>query len=204
MKVFDVRDIPKGADAQLRVVDNPRHRHILKNYRRHGLLEVSGRWREILDPRMTAEHPVYRMFEGGQYRVLDGMDAVSGFYRSITDDKLNVFGPLEEDVAVTDDGIFAEAVFARVVRGDSPFVTADDVEPTKVYQISSRIVMRWPYRGGRLAGEHVYENFLSREVREVDAIHLISPEQARELLTPLIDETPLDEIVEGLALFDQE
>jgi hypothetical protein len=48
----------------------------------------------------------------------------------------------------------------------------------------------------------VWENNLSREGEEVgDASYLISPEQARERLAPLLAQSPLDEIVEGLKLF---
>ena len=45
-----------GLEKQLENVDNPRHRAILKNYRRHGLLEVAGRYQELLAPDMTVEH----------------------------------------------------------------------------------------------------------------------------------------------------
>ena len=203
MKIFDVRDVPLATDAQLAVVDNPRHQHMLKNFRRHGILEVSGLWPQILDPVMTVEHPLYKMFEGGRYHVFDGMDAVKGFYSAITDGEVNVFGPIEEHVAVSDHGIFTEAIFARVVRGDSPFLTPEDgVEADGIYQITNHIAMAWPYEKGRLQGEHVWENNLSREVHEVgDASYLISPEQARERLAPLLAQSPLDDIVEGLKLF---
>jgi hypothetical protein len=63
MKVFDVCGISKGVDAALAVVDNPRHRHVLKNCRRHAPLEVSGFWKDILVPERTIEHPVYRLVE---------------------------------------------------------------------------------------------------------------------------------------------
>ena len=47
-----------GLEKQLQDIDdNPRHRAILKNYRRHGLLEVAGRYKELLAPDMTVEHP---------------------------------------------------------------------------------------------------------------------------------------------------
>ena len=47
----------------LRTVEDPRHRAILSNYRRHALLEVSGRYEEILTPAMTISNPVYRLTE---------------------------------------------------------------------------------------------------------------------------------------------
>ncbi len=53
-------------DDLIDTLENPRHRKILINYRRHGLLEVSGRYEELLAPNMTVPHPHYRLFEGGQ------------------------------------------------------------------------------------------------------------------------------------------
>lgn len=201
MKILDVRDVPAGADAQLAVVENPRHRHMLKNYRRHGLLEVSGLWQQILIPEMTVEHPVYRLMDNGVMHHLDGMDAVANFYRSMADSGNNVFGPLEEQVAVSDYGIFSEALFAWVVPGTHNMLASEGVEPDKVYQVTEYLCMSWPYVDGRLQGEHVYEDISSRQISEVDASAITTPAQAREILAPYLAETPLEEIVDGLSLF---
>jgi hypothetical protein len=201
VKIFDVRDVPKGVDAQLAVVENPNHRHILKNYRRHGLLEVSGLWPEILIPELTVEDPVYRISENGHTINLDGMAAVRGFYRGVAEAGDNVFGPLEEEVAVSDYGIFSEALFAHVVPGSHPLLKEDDAEPEGFYQVSTYIAMAWPYVGGRLQGEHVYEDRASRKVVEVSAEAFTTAAQARELLKPLLSQTPLEDVVAGLSLF---
>jgi hypothetical protein len=201
LKTYDVRDTCAGADAALAVTDNPRHRHILKNYRRHGLLEVSGRWTEILIQEMVVAEPSYRIMEGGRTHLVDGMDAVRGFYRGIAEAGENVFGPLEEQVAVSDWGIFTEGRFASVRPGTHPALAGDDVDPNGMYQISTWVAFAWPYRDGLLVGEHVYEDHNSREVVEVPHDTFVTSERARELLAPLVDQTPLSEIVEGLKLF---
>ncbi|MBB5957347.1 hypothetical protein FHS29_003940 [Saccharothrix tamanrassetensis] len=204
MKVFDVRDIPTGVDAALAVVENPKHRHVLKNYRRHALLEVSGLWQDILIPAMTVEHPVYRLTERGRTTVLDGMDEVRGFYSDIVRRGVNVFGALQEEVAVSDYGIFIEAVFAQVVRGTDPALAGEGADPDGVYQVSHRFAAAWPYRDGRLVGEFVYDDSGSWRVDEVPRSALVSPAQAREALAPYLVQSPLSEIEDGLRSFRDE
>jgi hypothetical protein len=201
VKILDVRDVSAAADALLAVVDNPRHRHLLKNFRRHALLEVSGLWPQILVKEMTVEHPSYRLMDGRRARILDGMTEVAGFYRDIEERGANVFGPLEEQLAVSDWGIFGEALAACVVPGTSELLADDGVEREKAYQVSSYIAIAWPYRGGRLAGEHVYEDANSRTVTEVDASAITTPSMARELLAPYLADSPLEEVTQGLRLF---
>ncbi|WP_433566706.1 hypothetical protein ACQP1O_16790 [Nocardia sp. CA-151230] len=201
MKIFDVRDVPAATDARLAVTENPRHRHILENFRRHGLLEVSGLWQDILVPTMTVEQPLYRLMIGGRTCIFDGMDEVASFYRDTAAGRENVFGPLEEEIAVSDHGIFSEALFAHVVRGTSPMLADDDVDPDKVYQITHYIAMTWPYVNGRLRGEHVYDDRDSRVITEVDESAITTPEEARRILAPYLADSPLSKIEEGLALF---
>jgi hypothetical protein len=202
MKVFDVRDVSSGVDAALAVVDNPRHRHILKNYRRHALLEVSGLWEDILIPEMTVPQPYYRISERGRTLVLDGMPQVSAFYADITRRGANVFGALDQQIAVSDYGMFIEATFAVVARGTDPVLAGEDVKPDRTYQISHRHAGVWPYRDGRLYGEFIYDDGGSWRVDEVEPESLVSPQHARELLAPYLADSPLQEIVDGLALFD--
>ncbi|WP_033378281.1 hypothetical protein [Corynebacterium lubricantis] len=202
MTIFQVHMVPAGVDEQLATVENPQHRHILKNYRRHGLLEVAGRWEEILIPEMTIESPQYRLQDHGQTLVLNGMDDVAKFYGTTAANGDNVFGPIEEHVAVSDHGIFSDGVFAWVVPGTHELLAHDDVDPSKTYQITQNMAMVWPYQGGRLYGEHVYEDLSSRKVEEVPASAITTPAQSREKTAPLIDQTPLEEIIAGLKLFE--
>ncbi|WP_406635216.1 hypothetical protein [Amycolatopsis sp. WGS_07] len=202
MKLFDVRSVPSGVDAALARVENPRHRHMLKNYRRHALLEVSGFWEDILVPAMIVDNPSYRISERGRTTVCEGMAEVRAFYSKVVGENMNVFGALEEEVAVSDYGIFIEAVFAQILRGDDPALAGEDTDPQRTYQVSHNFAAAWPYRDGRLYGEFIYEDFGSWRVDEVDASALTTPEQARTILAPYLAESPLSEIEEGLKLFE--
>ncbi|WP_067461174.1 hypothetical protein [Actinomadura macra] len=201
MKVFDVREITTGVDAALAVVDDPRHRHMLKNYRRHALLEVSGYWEDILVPTMTVAHPVYRLTERGKTLVLDGMEEVRKFYSGIVEQGVNVFGALEEKVAVSDYGIFIEAIFAQIVRGTDAALAGEHVDPDGTYQVSHRFAAAWPYRDGLLAGEFIYDDTGSWRVDEVDPSALMTPAEARKALAPFLEQSPLSEVEDGLRLF---
>lgn len=201
MKLYDVRDTCAGVDRAIAAEDNPRHRHILHNFRRHGLLEVSGLWEQILIPEMTVEEPRYRLMEGGRTHRLEGMSAVANFYRQMTERGGNVFGALEEEVAVSDWGLFTEGVFAKVLPGSAPELQDDDTDPNCFYQVSVITAFAWPYESGRLVGEHVYEDHNSRTIDEVPADTFVTPVQARNILAPLLESTPLQLIVEGLELF---
>src|SRR5690349_14628411 len=55
----DIAVTISAATNLLKTLENPLHRRILENYRRHAILEVCGDWEQIFDPEMTVEHPIY-------------------------------------------------------------------------------------------------------------------------------------------------
>ncbi|TKG61847.1 hypothetical protein [Prauserella endophytica] len=182
-----------GLEKQLESIDNPRHRAILKNYRRHGLLEVAGRYRELLAPDMTVEHPQYRLHEGGQSIVLDGMAEVTAFYESLLAANAMVMWVADQHIAVNDHGFSGEVVFKAFVPapmlGESAFsnVRAGE-DPSEMYLLKRTMAFVWPYdERCRLIGEHVYEDGASREITKPDPADVITAERAAELLAPEID-----------------
>jgi hypothetical protein len=101
------------------------------------------------------------------------MAAVRKLYSSLVGDGANVFGALDEQVAVSDYGIFIEAVFAQIVRGTDPSLAGHRLEPACTYQISHRFAATWPYRDGRVVGEYIYDDTGSWSVDEVESSALI-------------------------------
>ncbi|MEK3936153.1 hypothetical protein MKY41_12560 [Sporosarcina sp. FSL W7-1349] len=179
-------------EKQIANTENPLHRKILKNYRMHGLLEVSGRYKELLAPDMTVEHPHYRIHEGGKSIILDGMDQVADFYQSLIDAKATVMWVREQNIAVNDNGFAGEAVFCQFVPstmlGESVFdsVEAGD-DSDDIYLIKRTLAFVWLYNEeGLLIGEHVYEDHASKEITKPDPADIITPERAIELLAPEI------------------
>lgn len=183
----DIRDLVRAADALLETTGNPRHRRILANYRRHSLLEVTGRWPEILSQDMTVEHPVYQLDADGQSVRLDGYEQVAGFYQSLVDGGATVIVLEDEELAVADWGIASEAWFNIYLLGS----VVPDGDPAKFYVRRQLIAMHWRYdRAQRLIGEHVYEHAAAAELVEVPEDEFITQDEANRVLTPLIRPLP--------------
>lgn len=192
MEMFDVRNVVKEPDALLAVTENPRHRAILLNFRRHALLEVSGLWEQILVPDMMVDDPFYRLNENGNSLHLRGMTEVGDFYRGITEAGLNVFGPISENIAVADWGLAIESYFGNFVTGSALLEQGEDIDdPDAHYQLTHYMASFWPYdEDCRLVGEHIYEDSGSRTIVKMDPADVVSPAMARTALAPLLASPP--------------
>jgi hypothetical protein len=196
VQTFDVRNVVKAPDELLARTENPRHRAILLNFRRHALLEVAGRWREILTPQMMVERPVYRINENGRSLHLSGMGSIAAFYQDIADRGLNVFGPIEEAVLVSDWGLAIESLFGNYVPGHVLAEQGEDIDDLDApYQLTHYMASFWPYsEDGRLIGEHIYEDTASRTIHQLDPGQVVTPAQAAELLSPMLDLAPAEHV----------
>lgn len=183
MAKLDITTLTAAADEALSRTENPRHRRILENYRRHALLEVLGRWEEIFDPAMTVEHPVYFLNVGGTSVTLDGADQVKGFYKSLVESRTNTIVLENEELAFADWGLATEATFNTFVAG--PDLPGGD--PGRFYVVRQLVSMHWPYDArARLIGEHVYEHAAGSETVELPEPEFITPAEVYEKLTPLL------------------
>lgn len=182
-----------GLDAIIRSTENAHHRKILLNYRRHGLLEVSQRWEEILSPEMTVDNPCYLMNDHRRGKTLAGREAVKNFYVDLVSSGSIVMWPTDEYIAVADWGFASEATFHQFFSGEILADLGDDIDDVKAtYLVKRHYAMIWHYdASARLVGEHVYETGEGREVIKVEPEDVISPARARELLAPLLDTPPV-------------
>jgi hypothetical protein len=188
---WDIRNVVRGPDALLATTENPRHRAMLLNFRRHALLEITGRWQEILQPSMLVPEPVYRINENGQSLVLRGQPEVADFYRIMTENGMTVFGPLSENIAVADWGLAIESHFLHHIPGTALRAQGADVDPAAHYQLTHYMASFWPYdQEVRLIGEHIYEDLGSRELVELDPGRVITPQEATEALEPFLLSAP--------------
>jgi hypothetical protein len=189
MADWDLTRITAATDELLRTTENPRHRAILTNYRRHALLEVSGLYQGILTPEMTIEHPVYRLTEGPETIVLDGLQAVGDFYAMLGREGATVMGPVDEEIVVADWGFASECMFHHFLPGRLLMGSEDIDDPDATYVVKHVLAFHWPYDDRqRLIGEHVYEDTASRVVEKVAPADVISPQRARELLAPQLEQ----------------
>ena len=124
---YDIRRLTLAADTLLETNTNPRHRRILSNYRRHAMLEVSGRYEEIFTPEMTVEHPFYRNSSADGVLELDGLEAVQGFYQSLIDNNSTVMLLEHENIIVNDWGFASEALFHSFIPGEAAVTNGHEV-----------------------------------------------------------------------------
>jgi hypothetical protein len=186
MTKLDITTLTRAADEALAVTENPRHRQILENYRRHAILETTGRWQEIFTPEMTVEHPVYRVSAGGTLEMLDGREAVMGLYASITAAGTTVMVLEDEQLAVADWGFASESVFNIYL----PASAVPGGDPERHYLSRSAIAMMWPYdERGRMIGEHTHSAGPT-ELVEVPASEFVTLAEAQERLLPLLRPLP--------------
>lgn len=163
----------------LAVTENPRHRRILQNYRRHVHLEGSGHYDEIVAPDMMVEEPVYRI-NWGKPVVLRGKQEVIEFYRSAS---RFVMWNSEDRIAVADWGISDELTFHFLTTGKILAEFGVDVDDKdRRYHYTTRQAFIWPYdERGRLVGEHLYVDETSVSVTPVEAADVLTADQAKEI-----------------------
>lgn len=181
-----------GVDELIRHTDHPLHKRILLNYRRHGLLEVSKRWKELLGPEMTVTEPSYLMNDHRSGFALTGREAVAGFYETLIKTGAIVLWPFEQVVAVADWGFASEAKFYHFMPGSMLAEQGDKVDdPGAMYLVRRNLAMFWHYTSdAKLIGENIYETAIGREIIKPAPEDVITPERARELLAPLLENPP--------------
>lgn len=180
-----------NTDALLAGTENPLHRKILINWRRHSCLEIMGRYQEIFAPDLTVDHPVYHVHTDDSGTViLDGREAVEGFYRELTEAGASVMVGTNDSIAVNDWGFTIESDFHNFVPGKLLAymgVDVDDQEAT--YVISYQQAMVWHYTpDGLLIGENIYGG--SRAITKTEPEDVITLAEAVEILTPILAATP--------------
>lgn len=194
---FDMPKLVAAADKLLQELTNPLHRRIIENYRRHAMLEVSGRWEEIFTPEMTVEHPRYVVHNAQGMSVLDGYEAVAGFYTSYVESESTVILLENEKLLVGDWGFASEATSHRLWRGEDLKAQGEPIVDLDAWYIATTTTgMFWPYTSdGRMIGEHVYRGG-DRAIRKAPPEDVITRAEVARVLEPFI--TPMGTYSEAL------
>jgi hypothetical protein len=190
MRKPDITTLMASADRLLDKTENPLHRQILENYRRHALLEVAGDWEPILAPDMTVPDPHYRLYFAGVSANLRGREACTEFYKTLISGGMQVFWGEGEEIVVSDRGFASQAHSHQYLTGTVLRAMGEDVDASRLYIKHFDIMMFWRYDGhGRLIGEHVVDAGPA-ELIEVPAEDFITPAEATARLRPLIRPLP--------------
>lgn len=191
----DIAVTVSAATAILKTLENPLHRRIIENYRRHAILEVCGDWEEIFDPEMTVENPIYYFNITGWDGVKVEGDDVKAVYKNMAETNTTAIVVEDEQLMVADWGFSSNSIFNTFCRGsDLIQIGIKDVEPDGFYNHRQHFAMIWPYdERGRMIGEHVYENRAYGEVLEVAVEDYVTIDDAKARLGGLLQPlTPFD------------
>jgi hypothetical protein len=190
-EMYDPGNLTRGIDAMIAQTTNARHLAILRNYRRHAILEVTGNWEQILTPEMTVTHPHYRITERGQTLVLDGIEQVSAFYATIAESGLApLFGPIRERFMVGDWGLSSHGLWGHQLPGPVAVEQGIEVDdPDAFYYLTHWYASVWLYdEHCKLIGEHIFEDTGSRQSWKMDPADVISLDEAYARVQPYLDE----------------
>ncbi len=167
-------------EALLQRTENPLHRAILENFRRHVHLEGSGQFDKITAPDMMVDKPVYRVSWGDTPALIEGKEGVIGFYNSVTG---AVLWNSDDLIAVNDWGIADELTFNQLIKGsDLKNLGYQADSDDAYYHLRSRQAFIWPYNDqALLLGENLYEDKTSVEITQIDASELITPQRVAEI-----------------------
>ena len=192
MSRFDITRTNIAVERLLETTENPRHRYLLHAYNRHRYLEMAGRWKEIFDPEMTVDQPIYHFNVFGINTVLEGAEAVQAVYAEWSDTAQCVFYTDDEVLAVGDNVICSTATIYQQTPGAILAAAGAPVDPDAHYLVGNLEHMIWPYDDqGRLIGEDVWEiDESKRQVIPLDPSEVLTVARAAELLEPLIKPLP--------------
>ena len=139
---------------------SPRHKKLLTEVRNHMEHEIKGDLEPLMDT-LTAE-PIYH-FWGNELPVLEGREAVQGFYTGMIAMGSTQFEVVVDSIVVDDGAVITEGQVKQVYKGEMlkamGLETVDDapVEADDLFLTTTQLVTVWPGdEDGKLIGEDIY------------------------------------------------
>ena len=165
----------------------PLQRQYLHVYRRHSLSEVVGDVEKIFEPAMMVDEPHYRLQLGKSLVELKGRAAVRGFYDRFGG---SVILHENQEVHLSDHSFTYYSTLVQHVTGAQVVAMGESADPEGYYvRRSIGAVALWKFdKRGRLMGE--FGSDMNTEFIQIPADEFITPQEAREKLTPLIVPLP--------------
>lgn len=183
---LDPTECMVAAEELLEETEDPLHRQILQNYRRHVLLEISGYVDEMFTDKMFNDKAHYKMTFGGEEVVLSDIGEIKDFYHE--HEIVNIFQ--NETLQVDDGGIWSDATHNVYVTGEELVEEGVDADLDSYYIQRADHLMRWTYDNrGRLIEERVAQ-YGPAEFVEITEEEYYTPDDVRPILDPIIDPLP--------------
>jgi len=142
--------------------NNPLHQTLLSEVANHMEAEIKAQ----LDPLMATltDHPIYHFWRvGPENMVLDGYDAVSGFYQQMFANKGQQFHVVLDKIMVDDSGVITEGQVKQVYTREAlqlmgvNSVAELPIDTSELWLSNAQLITVWPHDGnGKLVGEDIY------------------------------------------------
>lgn len=139
---------------------NPRHKKLLTEVRNHMEYEITGQLDALMGT-LTAS-PIYH-FWGGEPAVIEGFDAVRGFYEDMMSRGGQQFEVVVERIVVDDDAVITEGKVKIVHKGETLLamgkneLDGEPLDPKDLLLTTAQLVTVWPADAdGKLIGEDIY------------------------------------------------
>ncbi len=185
-------DMTESMNEATRLIEgpglSPLQRRMLENYRRHSRAENSGNWERIFDDGMMADEPHYVLrFKNGALDIR-GTPALKKFYANLGSPVIYQY---EQRIDVSPNSFTSYSVSINYVTGEEVTRLGETVDNPRGYYARAKVALTyWPYDDqGRLIGEFGGEVGVPVNI-EVPREFFITPEEAKEKLTPLIGDVP--------------
>ena len=142
--------------------DNPLHRQLLTEVANHMEAEIQARHDDLMAT-LTAE-PVYHFWRvGPENMVLQGYEAVSGFYQQMFTNHGEQFHVVIDRIIVDDKGVITEGQVRQIYTQDAlsaqgiKTVGKQAVTDSQLWLSNAQLITVWPHDGqGKLVGEDIY------------------------------------------------
>jgi len=161
MSKIDPRRSWHYLDARIEEETNPIARTLLGQVRDHMEAEITGR----IDALMAtlSEHPVYHFWGHLPEAVLEGRDAVRGFYTDMFARGGEQFEVITRNVIADEGRVVTEGEVRQLYRGEDLLAVGvavcngDAIDPRGLYLGTNQLITAWPNDGhGKLVGEDIY------------------------------------------------
>lgn len=142
--------------------DHPRHKQLLEEVANHMEAEINGRL-EPLMATLTAE-PVYHFWRvGPENMVLQGYDAVAGFYSNMFTTGGEQFQVVLDRIIVDDGGVITEGQVRQVYKAQDLIamglteVNGQATDSHELWLSNAQLITVWPADpDAKLVGEDIY------------------------------------------------
>ena len=146
-------------ESHLEKVTSPAARNLVTQVRDHMEYEIKGELEPLMNT-LTAE-PVYHFWSQGM--VLEGREAVHGFYTNLIASGANQFEVVIDTVVADDHHVVTEGQVRQVYTGKElkgmgrTEVDGKPVEDSDLFMTTTQLVTVWPGASdGKLVGEDIY------------------------------------------------